>query len=85
MLLNTTTIVSEILKKKGQTMGNDFLLPALILVIIRSDPNDLISHVKYIMRFRNQEKVSDGIVQFTLTNMVNFINLKVDGGSLIYI
>lgn len=77
VLLNITNVVNEIIRKLvGTDKGNDYLLPALILTIIRSDSGDLISHLKYIMRYRNPEKVSDGIVQFTLTNMVIYFTDK---------
>ena len=69
VLLNLGNLVNGIISKLG-VKGNDYLLPALIITIIRSEPVDLISHIKYIMRYRHPEKVSEGLVQFTLTNMV---------------
>lgn len=85
VLLNITNITNEIIRKVVGTKGNDYLLPALILTIIRSDTRDLISHLKYIMRYRNPEKVGDGIVQFTLTNMVFLLYNVKDGSCFIYI
>jgi hypothetical protein len=56
--------------KTHASPGNDFLLPALILVLVKTQPDYLISHIKFIMRFRNQDSLSKGAYQFCLTNMV---------------
>jgi hypothetical protein len=74
VLLNITNITNEIIRQVVGTKGNDYLLPGLILTLIRSDIGDLISHLKYVMRYRNPEKISDGIVQFTLTNMMGAVS-----------
>ena len=74
LLLNCSRIVAELVKKSfEQNAGNDYLLPTLILVILRAKPMNLISHVKYTMRYRNQAKVNEGVAQFCLTNMVCLI------------
>jgi hypothetical protein len=74
VLLNITNITNEIIRQIVGTKGNDYLLPGLILTIIRSDTGDLISHLKYVMRYRNPNKISDGLVQFTLTNMMGAVS-----------
>jgi hypothetical protein len=71
LLLNTSQLVADLVKRASPgSAGNDYLLPALILVILRARPASLISHVKFIMRFRNQEKLNAGATQYCITNMV---------------
>jgi hypothetical protein len=62
-------IVDLIQKKSGGESNNDALLPTLILVIIRANPPNLISNVKYITRFRNPSEMEKGSNQFCMTNM----------------
>jgi hypothetical protein len=74
LLLNFSQIVADVVKKSSkENAGNDFLLPSLILVILRSQPINLIAHVKYIMRFRHPERLK-GIYQFCLTNIMGAIS-----------
>lgn len=71
LLLNCSQLVADLVKRAAPgSAGNDYLLPALILVILRARPVSLISHVKFIMRFRNQEKLNAGATQYCITNMV---------------
>jgi hypothetical protein len=52
-------------------VSNDSILPTLILVVIRAAPPNMISNVKYVMRFRNAHELEQGPTQYALTNMVN--------------
>ncbi|KAJ3049257.1 hypothetical protein HK097_009717, partial [Rhizophlyctis rosea] len=74
ILLNTMQLIVGIIQNGHENAGNDHLLPALILCIIRANPQNLISNVKYVMRFRNQEELQKGATQFCLTNMMGAIS-----------
>ncbi|RKO85486.1 hypothetical protein BDK51DRAFT_32351, partial [Blyttiomyces helicus] len=76
ILYNTTQVVVDLIKKGGasENAGNDHLLPALILVIIRANAPQLISNIKYVMRFRNQAELDKGENQFCLTNLMGAVS-----------
>jgi hypothetical protein len=85
ILQNVMQLIVELIKKKtgNDSTTNDALLPTLILVIIRANPPNLISNVKYITRFRNPAEVEKGNNQFCMTNMVSIVNL--DGCYFVYL
>ncbi|KAJ3331601.1 hypothetical protein HDU76_002713 [Blyttiomyces sp. JEL0837] len=74
ILKNVIQIIVDIIKKLDSTANNDHLLPALILVIIRSNPPDLISHMNFILRFRAKADLEKGNVQFCMTSMMSAIS-----------
>jgi hypothetical protein len=75
ILQNVMQLIADLIKKKIGTEGNnDALLPTLILVILRTNPPDLISNVKYITRFRNPTEMEKGNNQFCMTTMMGAIS-----------
>ncbi|KAJ3299562.1 hypothetical protein HK104_008448 [Borealophlyctis nickersoniae] len=69
ILQNTNQLLVGLIQKDaGENAGNDHLLPALILCIIRSNPPNLISNIK------NQAELDKGPVQYTLTNMMGAVS-----------
>ena len=52
---------------------SDLILPVLILLILKSNPPQLISHIKFVLRFRNDKELEKGVSQFALTTFVIFI------------
>ncbi|KAJ3022427.1 hypothetical protein HKX48_006244 [Thoreauomyces humboldtii] len=75
ILQNTAQIVVDLISKaSSETAGNDHLLPALILTVIRANPPNLIANIKYIMRFRNQTELEKGTNQFCITNMMSAVS-----------
>ncbi|KAJ3188776.1 hypothetical protein HDU85_004490 [Gaertneriomyces sp. JEL0708] len=75
ILHNTTQLVVDLIRKASlENAGNDHLLPSLILTIIRANPPNLISNIKYIMRFRNQAELEKGENQFCLTNLMSAVS-----------
>ncbi|RKO95437.1 hypothetical protein CAUPRSCDRAFT_12867, partial [Caulochytrium protostelioides] len=54
--------------------GNDQLLPLLILCILRTNPPHLITHIKYVMRFRDPQQLAQGDVQFCMTTMMSAVS-----------
>ncbi|KAI9206171.1 uncharacterized protein BJ171DRAFT_499015 [Polychytrium aggregatum] len=73
ILQNTIQLVVDLIKRYSGNVSADKLLPVLILVVVRANPPQLISHIKYIMRFRNHAEVEKGSVQFVLTNMMGAV------------
>lgn len=74
ILQNVLQLIVDLIKKKGDS-GNangDSLLPTLILVIIRANPPQMISNIKYVMRYRNAKEMEKGNNQYCMTNFVIF-------------
>ena len=46
-------------------------MPLLIYVVLRANPDHLVSNVQYILRFRNQEKLG-GEAGYYLSSLVRF-------------
>ena len=85
-LQNVMKLVVDLITKRTGKQGDacsDCILPTLILAIIRSNPQDIISNVKYITRFRNASDLEQGNNQFCMTSMVNVT--KIDGSHYFYI
>lgn len=63
--------------------GADTFIPFLILVVLRSNPDHLISNVQYIQRFRNPDRLSgeNGYYLSSLNAAISFIE-TMDGSSL---
>jgi hypothetical protein len=76
ILENVIRLIVDLIKKRTGAVSpnNDSLLPSLILVIIRSNPPNLISNVKYITRFRNPEEMEKGSNQYVMTTMMSAIS-----------
>ncbi|KAJ3119979.1 hypothetical protein HK098_004981 [Nowakowskiella sp. JEL0407] len=75
ILQNTLQLVVDIIEKQtSQLASSDHLLPVLILAILKSNPPNLISNVKYILRFRNQEELDRGENQYCVTNVMSAIS-----------
>lgn len=49
-------------------------MPLLIYVVLRANPEHLVSNVQYILRFRNQEKLG-GEAGYYLSSLVRIIQL----------
>lgn len=69
---NVLQLLVDLIKKRGDgsQTSTDSLLPTLILVIIRAKPANMISNVKYVMRYRNAKIMEQGENQYCLTNYV---------------
>ncbi|KAI8807927.1 hypothetical protein BJ742DRAFT_810042 [Cladochytrium replicatum] len=74
ILQNTLQLVVELIEKNNSKASSDHLLPVLILTIIRANPPNLISNVKYVMRFRNAQQLERGPTQYCLTNMMSAVS-----------
>ncbi|KAJ3333533.1 hypothetical protein HDU91_002908, partial [Kappamyces sp. JEL0680] len=76
ILQNVLQIIVDLVKKKsnGENTANDALLPTLILVLIRANPPNMISNVKYISRYRNAAEMEKGSNQYCMTNYMSAIS-----------
>ena len=50
-------------------------MPLLIYVVLRANPDHLVSNVQYILRFRNQEKLG-GEAGYYLSSLVSYDQRK---------
>jgi hypothetical protein len=74
ILQNVVQLIVDLIKKRASgdlTTNNDAILPTLILVIIRANPPNMISNIKYITRFRSASEMEKGSNQFCITSMVS--------------
>lgn len=60
--------------KKGDTSADSFV-PFLIFVVLRANPEHLVSNIQYILRFRNQEKLGGeaGYYLSSLSGAIQFV------------
>src|SRR5437667_2623349 len=59
-----------LLKHSKSDQSADSFVPLLIYVILRANPEHLVSNVQYILRFRNQEKLG-GEAGYYLSSLVS--------------
>lgn len=55
--------------KQADTSADSFI-PLLIFVVLKANPNHLVSNIQYILRFRNQEKLG-GEAGYYLSSLVS--------------
>ena len=81
-LLNACKIIFGFLKVSNQETNADAFIPILIVIIIKSKIQHLISNIHYIENFRGSEWLSHGETSYYLSSVqgaVNFIeNISVD-------
>lgn len=74
---DNTEVVQEI-KHAMSTVSSanaDVLLPILIFTIVKSNPTNFLSNLKFIQRYRRPEELS-GQASYCLTNMVSVLIIK---------
>ncbi|KAI2772259.1 hypothetical protein F4815DRAFT_504433 [Daldinia loculata] len=74
-VLNCCKVIFGLLKHNKSDSSADSLMPLLIYVVLRSNPDHLVSNVHYILRFRNQEKLGGeaGYYLSSLMGAIQFI------------
>ncbi|KAL7627864.1 hypothetical protein AAE478_002059 [Parahypoxylon ruwenzoriense] len=74
-VLNCCKVIFGLLKHNKSDSSADSFMPLLIYVVLRSNPDHLVSNVQYILRFRNQEKLAGeaGYYLSSLMGAIQFI------------
>ncbi|KAG5513374.1 hypothetical protein PMAC_001437 [Pneumocystis sp. 'macacae'] len=82
-ILNCSKLIFGLLRHTGIEESADKFIPILILVILRTNPEHIISNIQYISRFRNPEKLSGepGYYFSSLIGAITFIE-NLDKSSL---
>ena len=83
ILNNTLQIVVDIIQSNSGAAGNDQLLPVLVLLLLKCSPPKIISHIRYVIRFRSAEELNKGHNQYCLTSLVFLFNK--DGRNFFYL
>lgn len=75
-ILNCCKVIFGLIRHIDQTeAGADTFIPILILVVLRAQPQNLISNVQFIQRFRNPDKMQgeNGYYLSSLSAAISFI------------
>ncbi|KAI1112819.1 hypothetical protein F5Y14DRAFT_420341 [Nemania sp. NC0429] len=74
-VLNCCKVIFGLLKHNKSDSSADSFMPLLIYVVLRANPEHLVSNVQYILRFRNQEKLGGeaGYYLSSLMGAVQFV------------
>ncbi|KAI1811168.1 hypothetical protein GGS20DRAFT_588797 [Poronia punctata] len=74
-VLNCCKVIFGLLKHNKSDSSADSFMPLLIYVVLRANPEHLVSNVQYILRFRNQDKLGGeaGYYLSSLMGAVQFI------------
>ncbi|KAG9286138.1 hypothetical protein G9A89_010152 [Geosiphon pyriformis] len=82
-ILNCCKVIFRLIRKVDGEEGADKFLPILIFVVLRANPEHLVSNVQYISRFRNPEKLQSeaGYYLSSLMGAIAFIE-NMDASSL---
>lgn len=74
-VLNCCKVIFGFLKNAKQDQSADAFVPLLIYTVLRARPENLVSNVQYIWRFRNQDKLGGeaGYYMSSLMGVVTFI------------
>ncbi|KAG4304497.1 hypothetical protein PORY_002207 [Pneumocystis oryctolagi] len=71
-ILNCSKVIFGLLRHAEIEESADKFIPALILIILRTNPEHLISNIQYISRFRNPEKLS-GESEYYFSSLIGAI------------
>ncbi|GAN06236.1 hypothetical protein MAM1_0116d05716 [Mucor ambiguus] len=64
------SLVEEEEEKPVVSVNADVLLPILIFAIVKSNPTNFLSNLKFIQRYRRPEDIASGQASYCLTNMM---------------
>uniref|UniRef100_A0A060T504 ARAD1C07546p n=1 Tax=Blastobotrys adeninivorans TaxID=409370 RepID=A0A060T504_BLAAD len=72
-VLNCCKVIFGLLRQTKSEESADMFLPILIYVLLKSQPNDIISNINYIQRFRNPDRLN-GEVGYYLSSLVGAVS-----------
>lgn len=69
-ILNCCKVIFGLIRHtSGNEAGADAFIPILIFVVLRASPDNMLSNLEYINRFRNPEKLT-GEAGYYLSSLV---------------
>ncbi|KAK4700285.1 Rab5 GDP/GTP exchange factor, partial [Phenoliferia sp. Uapishka_3] len=82
-VLNACKVIFGLIRHVSKDEGADAFVPFLIYVVLKANPDHLVSNLQYIQRFRNPEKLSGegGYYLSSLNGAISFIE-TMDASSL---
>ncbi|CAD6884165.1 unnamed protein product [Tilletia controversa] len=82
-ILNCCKVIFGMIRHMSTTESADSFVPALIYVVLKANPDNLVSNVEYISRFRSPERLSSesGYYLSSLAGAVSFVE-SMDNTSL---
>ncbi|OLL26046.1 hypothetical protein NEOLI_004072 [Neolecta irregularis DAH-3] len=72
-ILNCCKVIFGLLRHAGKDESADIFIPTLIFVVLRANPENLVSNLQYIYRFRNLEKLK-GEAEYYLSSLMGAIS-----------
>ncbi|KAJ6257246.1 Vacuolar protein-sorting-associated protein [Drechslerella dactyloides] len=74
-VLNCCKVIFGLLRNSNTSQSADNFVPLLIYVVLRSNPDHLVSNIQYILRFRNPDKLNGeaGYYLSSLSGAIQFI------------
>ncbi|KAK6358940.1 hypothetical protein TWF696_000114 [Orbilia brochopaga] len=74
-VLNCCKVIFGLLRNSNTSQSADNFVPLLIYVVLRSNPDHLVSNIQYILRFRNPDKLGGeaGYYLSSLSGAIQFI------------
>ncbi|KAG8973019.1 hypothetical protein FRB90_010040, partial [Tulasnella sp. 427] len=74
-ILNCCKVIFGLIRHLHKDEGADSFIPILIYVVLKANPEHMISNIEYISRFRSPEKLQgeSGYYLSSLTGAVNFV------------
>ncbi|KAK6337413.1 hypothetical protein TWF730_002813 [Orbilia blumenaviensis] len=74
-VLNCCKVIFGLLRHANSTQSADDFVPLLIYVVLRANPEHLVSNIQYILRFRNPDKLGGeaGYYLSSLSGAIQFI------------
>lgn len=74
-ILNSCKVIFGFLRNSSTDQSADSFIPLLIYVVLKANPDHLVSNVQYILRFRNQDKLGGeaGYYISSLMGAIQFI------------
>ncbi|KAK6515024.1 hypothetical protein TWF506_007377 [Arthrobotrys conoides] len=74
-VLNCCKVIFGLLRHANSTQSADDFVPLLIYVVLRANPDHLVSNIQYILRFRNPDKLGGeaGYYLSSLSGAIQFI------------
>jgi hypothetical protein len=71
--MNSTYLFKGCQKSEKRSFGADVIVPALMYLVIKTNPPQLLAHVAFIQRYGRQQYLQEGSFGFCNTNLASVI------------